>query len=129
MKTKTNRVPIIIIISVFMMLVSCGQKQDKVKKIMEDGVEVVLNHIEPYRIKGESGTVQLKKEFSIDTENEEMLEIGLTGIETFDVDSEGNIYLIQWASSEDYIFKFDPKGNLERLNGGPSYESAPKGRL
>jgi hypothetical protein len=112
MKTKTNRVPIIIIISVFMMLVSCGQKQDKVKKIMEDGVEVVLNHIEPYRIKGESGTVQLKKEFSIDTENEEMLEIGLTGIETFDVDSEGNIYLIQWASSEDYIFKFDPKGNF-----------------
>ena len=100
---------LIVVLSVFFY---CGPGRDRVEKTVEDGVEVVLNHLEPYRIKGEFGTVHLEREFSIDTENQEMLEIGLTGIETFDVDSEGNIYLIQWASSEDYIFKFDQKGNF-----------------
>lgn len=100
---------LIVVLSVFFY---CGPGRDRVEKTVEDGVEVVLNHLEPYRIKDESGTVHLEREFSIDTENQEMLEIGLTGIETFDVDSEGNIYLIQWASSEDYIFKFNQKGNF-----------------
>ncbi|MCK4759240.1 MAG: hypothetical protein KAT69_04290, partial [Candidatus Aminicenantes bacterium] len=103
---------LIYLIVVLFVFFYCGPGRDRVEKTVEDGVEVVLNHLEPYRIKGEFGTVHLEREFSIDTENQEMLEIGLTGIETFDVDSEGNIYLIQWASSEDYIFKFDQKGNF-----------------
>ncbi len=93
-------------------LVCCGPGSEKIEKTVEDGVEVVLNHLEPYRIRGESGNIHLERVFSIDTESQELLEIGLTGIETFDVDSEGNIYLIQWASSEDYIFKFDQEGNF-----------------
>lgn len=79
---------------------------------MEDGVEVVLNHIEPYKIKGESGNLLLEKEFTIDTENEDMLEIGLIDMETFYVDQDGNIYIIRWRSSENYLFKFDSKGNF-----------------
>ena len=32
----------------------CSQQQEnEVKKIIEDGVEVVVNHLEPYEIKGE----------------------------------------------------------------------------
>jgi len=90
----------------------CGPQYEKVDKIMEDGVEVVLNHIEPYKIRGESGNLLLEREFSIDTENEDMLKIGLTDIETFDVDQDGNIFVIRWRSTENYLFKFDSKGNF-----------------
>lgn len=79
---------------------------------MEDGVEVIINHLEPYKIKGEHGTLHLNGEFSIDTEKEDMLKIGLVDIETFDVDQEGNIFVIRWRSDENYIFKFDSTGNF-----------------
>lgn len=89
----------------------CGQKQDKVEKIMEDGVEVVLNHIEPYQIKGEPTTFSLEEIFEIDTENFSTVRIGLTDISCFDVDSRGNIYFLRPKSrSGNYIFKFGKNG-------------------
>jgi len=102
---------IIYLILIFSLFLCCGPKQEKIDKAKEDGVEVVLNHLKPYRIKAESGNLRLEKEFSIDLENEEILKIGLIDIETFDVDQEGNIYVIQWQSKENYIFKFSPTGN------------------
>jgi hypothetical protein len=33
-------------------------------------------------------------------------------METFDVDAEGNIYIIRWQSNENYVFKFDSAGNF-----------------
>jgi len=92
-------------------LLSCVHKQEKVDKTIEDGVKVVLNHIEPYQIPGEPTTFDLEEIFTIDTEKEKMLDIGLTGIETFDTDPEGNIYVIQWQARENFIFKFDKEGN------------------
>jgi hypothetical protein len=89
----------------------CGLKQEKVDKIMEDGVEVVINHIEPYKIKGEPSTFTLDKKFVIDLEREDLAEIGLTEIQAFDVDSKGNIYFSDAHSKENLIFKFDNKGN------------------
>ena len=32
---------------------TCGPKQDEVERIFKDGVEIVINHLEPYRINGE----------------------------------------------------------------------------
>lgn len=55
----------------------CGSKQEKVEKIIDDGVEVVVNHLDPYKIKGEPGTLHLEKQFSIDTEKEDMLAVKL----------------------------------------------------
>jgi len=75
-------------------------------------VEVIINHVEPYKIKGESGTPVLERAFSIDTEKEEVLKTGLTDIETFDVDPEGNIFIIQWHSKENFLFKFSSKGQF-----------------
>ena len=74
------------------LLIFCGQKQDEVEIIIEDGVEVVLNHLEPYKIKGETGNLVLKEQFTIDTEKDEIAAIGLSDISGFDVDSDGNIY-------------------------------------
>ncbi len=102
---------LIYLVLIFSLFLYCFPKQEKIEKIMEDGVEVVLNHTEPYKVKGEPVTLTIEEEFSIDTEKEKMLDIGLTGIETFDTDSEGNIYVIQWQARENFIFKFDKEGN------------------
>ena len=100
---------LILIISLFFY---CGQKQDKVERHMEDGVEVVVNHIEPYKINGEPSTLILEEEFTIDTEKDEIAERGLVEIDNFDVDSKGNIYCTYLRSRENCIFKFDNKGNF-----------------
>jgi hypothetical protein len=99
---------LILILSLFLF---CGPKQEKVERIMEDRVEVVLNHIEPYRIKGEPSTFTLEEEFVIDLERDDIAEIGLTEIQDFAVDSAGNIYFSDSNSKENLIFKFDAQGN------------------
>ena len=93
-------------------LISCGPKQDVVERVYEDGVEVVLNHLEPYTNKGEPNILTLEKEFSIDTEEKKYFDIGLIDLETFDIDHEGNIFIIRWRTDENYIFKFDKDGNF-----------------
>jgi hypothetical protein len=101
------------------MLVSCGQKQDKVEKIIEDGVEVIVNHLEPYQIKGELNTFSLEEEFTIDSENDDLAELGIGSIYEYDVDSEGNVYF----ESRDQIFKFNNAGKfvqtISRKGQGP----------
>lgn len=92
---------------------SCGPTQDKVDKIVEDGVEVVLNHLEPYTLKGEPSTFSLKEEFRIDTEMDKIAKIGLTDLRCFDVDSQGNIYFLKMGRGKgDNIFKFDKTGKF-----------------
>lgn len=110
-----------LILSIFL---CCAPKQEKVEKIIEDGVEIVLNHIEPYKIKGEPSTFNLEEEFIIDTEKDEIADIGLVDIDNFDVDSEGNIFLSGRRNKENFIFKFDKNGHFVtsfgRRGQGPS---------
>jgi hypothetical protein len=41
-------------ILIIFLFVSCQPKEEKVEKFMENEVEVVVNYIEPYKIKGET---------------------------------------------------------------------------
>ncbi len=111
MKNSIRIVSIALFLSAYMMLVSCGQKKDEVEKILEDGVEVVVNHLEPYKIEGEPSTFTLKEEFVIDLERDDLAEIGLTKIHDIAVDSTGNIFFSDSHSKENLIFKFDDEGN------------------
>ena len=100
-----------LLISMLFLLIHCGSKQDEVERIMEDGVEVVVNHLEPYKITGEPTTLRLEEEFTIDTERDEIAEIGVTDINGFDVDSGENIYIFKPPLSQDkLVFKFDRNG-------------------
>lgn len=90
----------------------CGHKQERVDKIIEDGVEVVLNRLEPYKIKGEPTTFSLEKEFTIDTERNDIAEFGLADVDSFTVDLDGNIYILSPKSGEKVVFKFDWNGNF-----------------
>ena len=69
------------------MLLYCAHKQEKVDKIIEEGVKIVLNHIEPYQIPGEPTTSNIEEIFTIDTEYLSIARTGLTDISCFDVDS------------------------------------------
>lgn len=100
---------IILVLSLFF---CCGRGPERVRRIVTDGVDTVLNGIDPYVLKGEPGRLRLEKMFSIDTEDENQLKAGLTDIETFDVDAAGNIYLIQWNTKGNYIYKYDKDGHL-----------------
>ncbi len=97
-------------LSIIVILVSCGSQQDKVERIIEDGVEVVLNGIEPYKIKGEPSNLNLMEEYIIDLERDDLSGLGISDITAFDVDTDGNIYLGSYKSTENFIFKFDEKG-------------------
>ncbi len=55
------------LVGIFLLL-SCGGKQPQIDRIYEDGVEVVLNHVEPYLLPGVPSALKLEEDFSIDTE-------------------------------------------------------------
>ena len=102
---------IVLLISILSLSLLCGPKPDEVERVFEDGVEVVLNHVQPYKIKGESGTFNVEEEFVIDLERNDLADIGLTEIYDYAVDSSGNIYFSDSHSKGNMIFKFDASGN------------------
>lgn len=110
----------ICLISILIFLSFCGPNQEDIEKIIENGVEVVVNHIEPYKIEGESLKLVLIEEFKIDSERDDIAELGLADILFwFDVDSEGNIYFLDSRGSAGiWIFKFDEMGNFVSSFGG-----------
>ncbi len=106
--------------------IACSsEKSTQIDTVMENGVEVVLNHLEPYNLKGEPAQLTIDREFSIDFEREDLAELGLSEILGYDVDSSGNIYCL----CDSAIFKFDPKGNFlfkfSRKGQGPGEISYP----
>lgn len=102
-------IPLILVLSFFFY---CGPKQEKVEKIIKDGVEVVFNHLEPYKIKGEPSQLSLEEEFIIDFERNDLAELRIDGTAGFDVDSEGNIYCICTDRDDNQIAKFNRYGKF-----------------
>ena len=94
------------------LLVSCGGKEPQVDRVIEEGVEVVLNHLEPYRIKGQPTTISLKKVLSIDMEREDLAKAGLLSAGEWDADDDGNVFVVGFKNSENFIFRFDHTGHM-----------------
>ena len=113
MKKRSFSTSIILLLSAVIVYVSCGLKQEKAEKVMEDGVEVVINHLEPYKVRGEPTSFELEKEVTVDTERDNLAELGISQIRSADVDRDGNVYFI----SNSQIFKFDSQGNFIQTIG------------
>lgn len=92
------------------LLVACGGGELKVDKVVEDGVEVVLNHLEPYKIQGQPSTLSLEKVLTIDLERADLEEAGLGSGGEWDVDDDGNIFIVGFKNRENYIYRFDRAG-------------------
>jgi len=99
------------LIFMFCLLICCGPKQGEVERIIEDGVEVVLNHLEPYSVSGMK-TFSVEKILTIDTEKDEIAELGLTNISQVDVDSEGKIFIANMRAKENCVFIFSKEGRF-----------------
>ena len=102
--------------------VSCGHKQPQIDRVYEAGVEVVLNHTQPYRVKGAPVSLSLEQELAIDTERSDLAEKGVVDIWGFEVNSQGDIYIFQPPMSDGkFISKFDASGRFLK-------SFAPKGQ-
>ncbi len=98
-------------------MVGCKEEETMVERSMEEGVEVIVNHLEPYTIKGEASQLYLDEEFIIDLERDDLAVLGITGADTFDVDSDGNIYFVIRYREDNKIFKFNRQGKFESSFG------------
>jgi len=83
-----------------------------VDRIIEDGVEVVINHLEPYQT-GNISSFNLEEIFKIDTEKDEIENLGISDIQGFEVNSEEEIFILKTRKGEgDFIFKFNRNGEF-----------------
>ena len=103
---------LIYILSIFILFIHCAQRSDKIEKFSKDGAEVVINHLEPYKVSGDPAILTLEKEFSIDFASEEIGKLGIADALDFEVDTEGNIYFFYSNKDGNLIFKFDAKGEF-----------------
>ena len=105
----------VVLVLCLALFIFCVPESEEPERAMEDGTEVILNRLEPYKIKGVPTTFSLQRDFTIDTENDEIANLGLTDLGLhFDVDSDGNIYLAGYKNTEGMIFKFNKEGNFVR---------------
>jgi len=100
--------------SVFCLLLMacCSPKQDKVERRIENGVDIVINHLEPYHVGG-AITLALEGIFHIDTENNEIGKLGLIDIRAFNVNSGGEIFILNPIKGKgNFVYKFDRDGRF-----------------
>jgi hypothetical protein len=94
-------------------LAFCGREEDNVEKIIENGVEVTVNHLEPYNLKGEPQTLTLERLLSIDTGDDAVAAAGIRDIYRFDVDAEGGIFILSPPVGKgNLIFRFSSEGHF-----------------
>ncbi len=72
---------------------------------------------EPRKDEGEAKLFSLEKILTVDTENDQIAEMGLTDISFFDVDSEGKIFVANPKAKENYIFMLNCDGSLISVFG------------
>jgi hypothetical protein len=114
----------VLILSALVGLLQCGRKGPQIEKTTEDGVEVVINHLEPYSLPGVPSALQLEEVLSIDTEKDDIVKTGLTSIESFCLDQEGNIYFMMRQSPEQT--PLPPSTSLnDMIMGGVSITGKP----
>lgn len=102
---------VLVVIFILFSLLSCTKKQSQIEKKIETGIEVVYNHLEPYIIEGEPSTFRLEKDLIINQERADLIDKGMMTMGEFDIDQEGNIYIVGSRNLKNLIFKFDGKGN------------------
>jgi hypothetical protein len=99
-------------------LAFCSSGGSQIDRITEDGTEVVLNHVRPYKVPNEPSALRLEREFVIDAEDPAIASAGLADIFRFGVGNDGAIYIAQRPRKDvPVVFKFDKAGRLQRSFG------------
>jgi hypothetical protein len=98
-----------------LMYIGCGSGGggDTVRRAVEDDVEVILNPAEPLQLKNKPLVLSLERVFVLDTEDDAIAALGVTDIDTFDVDRAGNILIIVPPTGpRDFVYRLSPSGKL-----------------
>ena len=126
-KASSGRVLISFLWLLFLLMISSCDGPADIS--YENGIEVVSNKAEPNKINKKRINFSLEEINVIDLENPEFLEKGMGSAGEFDVDSDGNIYIVGWKNKEYYINKIDKTGNLilsfGRRGEGPGEINTP----
>jgi hypothetical protein len=92
--------------------INCSPSSESAKRIIENGVEVIVNKMTPNTIHGKPCKLILHKEFTLDTESHDIIEAGLGDAGEIAVDYNGNIYIVGFKNRENFIYKFDRQGHI-----------------
>jgi len=106
-----------VLAAVLSLLVIGCRPGDRVERRIEDGVEVVLNHAEPYRLPGRPAKLSLREELTIDFGRDDIGALGIANAIDFEVDDAGRIYFLDSNAKRDTIFLFDETGHFLRSFG------------
>ena len=112
---KSGLIAFLLIFSLAMWTESCrkaGPAEAKIDRLLEDGVEVIQNHLGPYPVRSEPTDFKLEEELTIDFAGPEIGEMGLANATDFMVDAKGFIYFMHVWKEGDTIFKFGPDGRF-----------------
>jgi hypothetical protein len=106
------------------LLLSCSGKEPQVDRIIEDGVEIVLNHKNPYLLGGKPVSFRLEEELRINFLKSEFADLGLAWPAEAHADSKGNIFVLdRYRKSKYFISKFSKSGafakSIGRVGQGP----------
>ncbi len=105
------------VVIIFLILVTCGCGTPQIEKHLEDGVEVIINHLQPYGIEGQPSTLILEEVLIFDTEDPKVAASGLVDINALQVDSKGNIYFLSHGGKTHFFFKFTRDGQFVKSFG------------
>lgn len=108
----------------------CGGGGSGVRRMVEDGVEVVLNPAEPLKPKSKPLVLSMERIFTLDTEDDTTAALGVTDIADFDVDRAGDILiLVPPTGPRDCVHKLSSGGKLltsfGRVGQGPGEMAYP----
>jgi len=85
------------------------------ERVLENGVEVVINGAEPYPVEGEPRALEVHEEFRIDLEDEAVAALGLSDVVQIALNSRGG--MIVFGSNQGqgpFVFVFDERGAFVR---------------
>lgn len=124
MKNKISIFSLVLFLSVFILLISCGEQKPKWKGTIEkeNGVTVIKNPKEPLY----SGDIlSLEEDLTIGEEGKEHV---FEAIRTIRVDNDGNIYVLDWKASQIKVFDKDGKHlrDISRKGQGPGEMQFPQ---
>jgi len=118
-----------ILLALFLATTFLGaQKTAKIERRVENGIEIIVNHLETYKL-AVPEVLKLDEEFVIDLASDELVRAGLAEPTGLDIDSSGDIYIWNQGKSENFIYKFDRKGkyltSFGRRGQGPGELQLP----
>jgi hypothetical protein len=126
-----RRKNILFIAALSILLAGCSPQTTGPQRIIENGIEIVVNGPSIYPDGGRMRGISLREEFRIDIEDAAMAAAGLTDVSTLDFDSHGRLYVFKHgANSGPVVFRFDKSGKFSKsfvtIGQGPGEVENPE---